>query len=144
MQHIRNGRKAILSNFAAYYLDHSYAHSALDKVYSYEPVFAELESEYHQNILGIEAPLWTEFVPSRARLDWQVFPRLLAVAETAWLAPENKNLREFNMRLTGLLAQLDEKNIGYAKLSEANPPFYRRMFGALTLMQAGKGERLTE
>ena len=141
LQHIRTGRKAILSNFGAYYLDHSYAHSSLDKVYQFEPVFKQLESEYHQNILGIETPLWTEFVPSRARLDWQVYPRLLAVAETAWLAPEKKNLSSFQQRLPALLAQLDDKNIGYAKLSDANPPLHNRMLGALTLVQAGKRQR---
>ena len=96
MQHIRSGRKAILSNFAAYYLDHSYAHSPLDKVYQYEPVFDRLESEFHKNILGIETPLWTEFVPLAARLDWQVFPRLIAVAETAWLDPQKKDLNSFH------------------------------------------------
>ncbi len=141
LQHIRSGRKAILSNFAAYYLDHSYAHSSLDKVYQYEPVFDRLESEYHQNILGIETPLWTEFVPSRQRLDWQVFPRLLAVAETAWLQPDKKDLSSFHQRLTPFLNQLDAKNVGYALLSDANPAFIKRLSGPLTLLQAGQGMR---
>ena len=141
MKHIRAGRKAILSNFAAYYLDHSYAHSSLDKVYQYEPVFNQLESQYHPNILGIETPLWTEFVPSRTRLDWQIFPRLLAAAETAWLQPEKKNLASFQQRLAVLLTQLDAKNIGYAELSDANPPVHNRFFGAISLIQAGKGQR---
>lgn len=141
MEHIRGGRKAILSNFVAYYLDHSYTHSSLDKVYLHEPVFAELEREYHANVLGIEAPLWTEFVPSRARLEWQVFPRLLAVAETAWLDAEKKNLTGFHERITGFLAQMDRENIGYAKLGDANPLFHKRVFGGLSLVQAGKGVR---
>lgn len=140
LQHIRSGRKAVLSNFAAYYLDHSYAHSPLDKVYLYEPVFKDLEPEFHNNILGIETPLWTEFVPSRARLDWQVFPRLLAVSETAWLLPEKKNLTSFHQRLAVFFKQMDQNNIGYAKFEEANPPFHKRVFGVVTLMQAGKGE----
>jgi len=141
LQHIRSGRKAILSNFVAYYLDHGYAHSPLDKVYQYEPVFKQLEPEYHHNILGIETPLWTEFVPNRARLDWQIFPRLLAVAETAWLQPENKDLAGFQQRLPTFLKQLDTKNVGYALFSDANPPVYKRLFGALSLVQAGKGQR---
>lgn len=141
LQHIRSGRKAILSNFAAYYLDHSYAHSSLDKVYQYEPVFKQLEPEYHHNILGIETPLWTEFVPNRARLDWQIFPRLLAVAETAWLQPEKKDLTNFHQRLPAFLKQLDAKNVGYALFSEANPPLYKHLFGSLSLVQAGKGQR---
>ncbi|MDO9086201.1 MAG: beta-N-acetylhexosaminidase [Anaerolineaceae bacterium] len=141
LKHIRSGRKAILSNFSAYYLDHSYEHSPLDKVYQYEPVFSQLESSLYANILGIEAPLWTEFVPNRARLDWQIFPRLLAVAETAWLDPGKKDLTSFHQRLPGLLKQLDAKNIGYALLSDANPPVYQRLSGPLSLVQAGKGQR---
>jgi hexosaminidase len=143
LKHIRSGRKAILSNFAAYYLDHSYAHSSLDKVYQYEPVFKQLEPEYHHNILGIETPIWTEFVPSRARLDWQVFPRLLAVAETAWLDPRKKDLASFQQRLPAFLKQLDARKVGYANLIDSNPPIHKRIFGALTLLQAGKGERST-
>jgi len=141
LSHIRAGRKAILSNFSAYYLDHSYAHSSLDKVYRYEPVFKELEPEFQSNILGIEAPLWTEFVPTRVRLEWQVFPRLLAIAETAWLQPEKKDLKQFHQRLPALLNQLELHNIGYAQYAKVNPPFSQQVFGALTLLQAGKGER---
>ena len=141
LQHIRSGRKAILSNFAAYYLDHSYAHSPLDKVYQYEPVFDRLEPEYHKNILGIETPLWTEFIPSRQRLDWQVFPRLIAVAETAWLEPHKKDLTSFHHRLPSFLDQLDANNIGYALLTDANPSWFNRLTGPVTLLQAGKGTR---
>ena len=91
--------------------------------------------------MGIEAPLWTEFVPTRTRLEWQVFPRLLAIAETAWLQPEKKDLKQFHQRLPSLFKQLDVHNIGYAQNAEVNPPFSQQVFGALTLLQAGKGER---
>jgi hexosaminidase len=139
VQHIRSGRKAILSNFAAYYLDHSYAHSPLDKVYKYEPVFDRLEPEYHKNILGIETPLWTEFIPSRQRLDWQIFPRLFAVAETAWLEPDKKDLNSFHQRLTSLLNQLNADHIGYALLIDANPSWFKQLSGPVTLLQSGQG-----
>ena len=139
VQHIRSGRKAILSNFAAYYLDHSYTHSPLDKVYQYEPVFDRLEPEYHKNILGIETPLWTEFIPSRQRLDWQIFPRLFAVAETAWLEPDKKDLNSFHQRLTSLLNQLNADHIGYALLIDANPSWFKQLSGPVTLLQSGQG-----
>jgi hexosaminidase len=32
-------------------------------------------------------------------LDYQIFPRLAALAETAWTKGENKNLDDFNDRL---------------------------------------------
>ncbi len=134
--HVREGRKAILSNFAAYYLDHGYLRSALDKVYQYEPIPADLETEYHQNVLGIETPLWTEFVPNRARLDYQVFPRLIAVAESAWLMPEKKNYRAFEQRLINILPQLDADGILYAPLETWTPPRLKRLWGPFSIMQA--------
>lgn len=135
-QHVRNGRKAILSNYAAYYLDHSYFRSPLDKAYQYEPIPPDLEPEFYQNILGIETPLWTEFVPNRPRLDYQVFPRLIAVAESAWLMPEKKNYTSFERRLLNLLPQLDRDGILYAPQADWNPPQWKRLWGPVSILQA--------
>ena len=141
LSQIREGRKTVLSNFEAYYLDHAYVHSPLEKVYRFEPVPAGLEPEYQENILGIEAPLWTEFVPNRARLDWQVFPRLLAVAESAWTSPERKNYEKFLVRLQPQLVLMEQAGIGYAGLAAANPGRFQRLGGVLSLFQEGSGVR---
>lgn len=47
----------------------------LDKVLDYDPP---------AGIVGIEAPLWTEYVADWRRAEYQYFPRLCAVAERAW------------------------------------------------------------
>lgn len=138
---IRKGRKTVLSNFEAYYLDHAYVHSPLEKVYKFEAVPAALEAEYLGNILGIEAPLWTEFVPNRARLDWQVFPRLFAVAESAWTNPERKNYEHFLGRLEQQLKLLEQAGIGYAGLTAADPGRFQRLGGWFSLFQEGSGVR---
>jgi hexosaminidase len=138
---IRKGRKTVLSNFEAYYLDHAYVHSPLEKVYKFEAVPAALEAEYLGNILGIEAPLWTEFVPNRARLDWQVFPRLFAVAESAWTNPERKNYEQFLVRLLPQLELMEQTGIGYAGLTAADPGRFQRLGGWISLFQEGSGVR---
>ncbi len=52
------------------------------------------------DILGIEAPLWTETVTSLAEAEWLLFPRLAAVAELAWSpASTERDLSEFEDRL---------------------------------------------
>ncbi len=140
VQQIRAGRQVILSNYSTYYLDHSYTHSSLEKVYKFEPIFEELESDFHKNILGIETPLWTEFVPSRARLDWQLFPRLLAVAESAWLKAEAKDYAHFITRLESFLPQLDQAGIGYAPLEQVDSSDFLGIGAALSLMREGKGK----
>lgn len=135
ISHIENGRKVILSNYNAYYLDHTYTHSSLSRVYQFEPVFPQLENELHNQILGIEAPLWTEYVPSRPRLDWQIFPRLLAVAESAWSGSKKENYPHFKQRLKGFLPEMDHAGIQYAPLSETNPNFLQRLKGPISLLQ---------
>lgn len=141
LDQIRNGRKTVLSNFEAYYLDHAYVHSPLEKVYQFEAVPRSLEKEFHSNILGIEAPLWTEFVPNRARLDWQVFPRLQAVAESAWTNPERKNYEQFLVRLQPQLERMERAGIGNAGLAAADPGRFQQLGGSFSLFQKGKGVR---
>ncbi|MFT4032592.1 MAG: beta-N-acetylhexosaminidase [Siphonobacter sp.] len=52
----------------------------------------------HRNqIQGIQANLWTETITSPTRLDFMIFPRLLALAEAAWT--EKKNYQQFESRL---------------------------------------------
>jgi hexosaminidase len=135
-QHVRAGRKTILSNYRAYYLDHSYLHSPLDFVYRYEPVSPDLEPEFYENILGIETPLWTEFVPNQARLDWQLFPRLFAIAETAWLMPEKKEYEFFKSRLNKFLPEFDQNNLLSAPPDSWEPPQWKRLWGWPSLLQA--------
>ncbi len=136
-QHAQQGRRIILSNYDTYYLDHTYTHSSLEKVYSFDPLFGDLKDNV-ASILGIEAPLWSEFVPTRARLDWQLFPRLLAVAESAWLGDNRPGYTHFLPRLTRMLPQLEQAGIGYARLDQVDPSAWRRLGGGISLIQEGK------
>ncbi|WP_443943665.1 beta-N-acetylhexosaminidase [Pedobacter sp. AW1-32] len=51
------------------------------------------------NILGIQANLWTETAQNSNRLDYLLFPRIAALAEASWLESANKNSQEFLKRL---------------------------------------------
>jgi hexosaminidase len=132
---MRGGRDVIVSPFLSAYLDHSYALTSLGKAYTFEPVFAALDSEAAQHVLGLEAPLWTEWVPNRARLDYQMFPRLTAYAETGWTQKDCKNLADFRKRLATFEPRLDEWGVKYAPARDADPPWFRQLFGILTIAQ---------
>jgi hexosaminidase len=43
--------------------------------------------------------LWTEYVITEDRVQWMLFPRMAALAEVAWLPPENRNWNDFLDRL---------------------------------------------
>ncbi|MBE2222586.1 MAG: beta-N-acetylhexosaminidase [Anaerolineae bacterium] len=132
---IENGRSAILSPNWHYYLDYSYSLTALSKTYNHEPVFSELSQSAAKNILGIEAPLWTEFVPTAKRMGYQAFPRLTAVAETAWTPAAQKELVSFRERLPAFLNQLDEIGLTYAPLTEIEPAKLKQKLGIFSMIR---------
>ena len=67
----------------------------LEKVYSYNPVPAELSSEQRRFIKGVQANVWTEYIPTAEHAEYMIYPRLLALAEVAWTEPERKDWIRF-------------------------------------------------
>lgn len=49
---------------------------------------ATIDIQDKQQVLGIQAQLWSETVRSNAQANYMLFPRLLALAERAWHTPE--------------------------------------------------------
>ncbi|MEN8241533.1 MAG: beta-N-acetylhexosaminidase [Chloroflexota bacterium] len=132
---VRRGRRVVLSPFLDYYLDHSYNLTPLSRTYAYQPGIKGLREDQTSSILGVIAPLWTEFVPNQARLDYQVFPRLLAVAETGWTTIERKDLGDFFARYRLFQKRLAEWGIAFARDSQVEPSRWKRIFGKLTIAQ---------
>ena len=81
-------------------MDHPYAIRPLEKTYSYGPETMGITDD--SNVLGIEAPQWTEYIRDEEKLDMNTYARLLAIAEVAWTAPENKDYDDFESRLEHL------------------------------------------
>lgn len=120
LEHVKKGRNVVMSEENAVYLNIPYFSLPLRKIYEYDPVPEELEEKYHERILGIEACLWTEYVPNAKRLEWQTFPRLLAVAETGWTPKNKKNFQSFQKRLDSCLKSHSFQGINYAPKEELN------------------------
>lgn len=66
-----------------------------------------------EGLLGIQANMWTEDVPTTDAAGERLFPRLLAVAETAWSAPEKRDFADFRRRLPLHLRQLERAGWNY-------------------------------
>jgi len=89
-------------------------YSPLQKTYSYNPTPPSLTPDQQKHILGAQANLWTEYIPTEAKADYMLLPRLLAVSELNWTPLANKNFNDFaNMRLPYHLAWLDKNNFDY-------------------------------
>ncbi len=122
---IRNNGKVIMSDFFHTYLDYNYYMTSLKKVYNYNP---------NGNIMGIEAPLWTEWVHDTKRLYWQIFPRLIAIAEITWYG--NDKYKDFKNRLNNYEHILDKINVNYCKIPD--PPLLLRFLKPLLVFKEPK------
>ncbi|MGU5730435.1 beta-N-acetylhexosaminidase [Aeromonas jandaei] len=83
----------------------------LEQIYSCDPAPADFHAS--DNILGVLSPLWSELITSRDRLDYMLFPRMLATAEVAWSDPARKGWEHFAARLPGQLQILDQLQVRY-------------------------------
>ena len=71
----------------------------LAKVYAFEPTPPELTAAERPYILGAQANLWTEYIPTTQQVEYMVLPRLAALAEVLWTPPARKDWPDFQRRM---------------------------------------------
>lgn len=103
------GNQVLLSPAKKSYLDMQYdstsriglhwaAYIDLDSAYQWDPS-TYVKGLTKEDILGVEAPLWSETVTNRADLDYLAFPRLAALAEVAWTSKAQRSWEGFATRV---------------------------------------------
>jgi hexosaminidase len=127
------------------YIDHAQArkdeplsiggYTPLSQTYSYNPTPAALNADQQKYIIGVQANLWTEYIPTEPKADYMYFPRALALAEVGWSPLANKNFKDFSeTRLPSHLAFLDENGYDY-RVPEAIGASDTIMFGSQMKVQ---------
>lgn len=86
----------------------------IEKTYNYEPMPKELTKEEQQYIKGVQANLWTEYIPVFSQVQYMVLPRLGAAAEVHWTDPSKKDYKDFLRRVPHLVAVYDCYGWNYA------------------------------
>lgn len=84
----------------------------LETTYSFEPTPPSLKPDQARHILGVEGNLWSEHAPP-SRVDWQVFPRLCAVAEVGWSPKASRDMSDFQRRMRTHFKRLDALGVTY-------------------------------
>lgn len=85
----------------------------LEKVYQFDPVPKELNADEAKYVIGGQANIWTEYIETPDKVEYMAFPRMLAIAESVWSRPEDKNFADFKQRLYVHLPHLDRQNVNY-------------------------------
>ncbi|CAM9902032.1 unnamed protein product, partial [Ectocarpus fasciculatus] len=107
-----NGNDIVITTTDAYYFDYLNEGNPVEKIYNYEPVPDYFTPKQTERVLGLQANLWSEWIPSFKRLQYQAFPRMLAVSENGW-ATQEKDFGEFNSRLEKQYSRLDALDVYY-------------------------------
>ena len=119
------GAKVLMSPSTHAYLDMQYdtttqlglhwaAYIEIDDAYNWEPTEL-VEGIGKDQILGVEAPLWTETITNREELEYMVFPRLTAIAEIGWTPKNQRSWESYKTRLKKHTERWDLMNINYYK-----------------------------
>ncbi len=150
VREINKGKGGIISPFGSYYLDYPHGMTPLKKTFDFNP---ELPGVTRKDcILGIEAPLWAEYVESENDIYKRIFPRLLAVAERAW-SPWHTDYKDFKARAEQCYKMFDNKGIVCDTISKADPSLIGRAVGTIvfglnaldkTLVESGKRIKLNQ
>ena len=90
----------------------------LEKVYSYNPIPDSLTATEAHRILGVQANLWVEYVPTKEHVEHMVWPRLIALAEVAWTQPQYKDWDNFKLRTNNAIEVLQRKGYNPFTLSD--------------------------
>jgi hexosaminidase len=88
---------------------------SLEKVYGFEPIPAKFTEAQRKLVLGCQAQLWSEYIFNAAKLEYQAFPRVCALAEVAWSENKDRSFAEFQPRLEAHLKRLDGLKVNYRK-----------------------------
>lgn len=107
----RNGNKVIMSPGNPLYFDTPPDAHSISNIYHFSVVPEKLTAEEAKFIIGAQANLWTERVPSENRADYLYFPRMLSLAERVW--SKQLDFTSFQKRLPAHYTLLEAMGIHY-------------------------------
>jgi len=160
---VENGNKIIFSPGYPFYF--SRADSSIYEVYHMKALRNSIPENKKHLIMGGQANIWTESIPSEARADYLIYPRLIALSEILWTPVAKQNWTSFKIRLGKQLDYLDVNDIKHSQLSntlipsmevdtiakeirfileseKVNPDIYYTLDGSMPTLQSEKYDSL--
>jgi hexosaminidase len=117
------GARIIMSPSKKVYLDMQYdstsplglhwaAYIEVDDSYNWDPA-SRIPGIDSKQILGVEAPLWTETIVTMEDIEYMLFPRLPGVAEVGWTPAQSRSWDEYKNRLAKHGPRMKAKGINF-------------------------------
>jgi hexosaminidase len=122
IQAAKMGHEVVMTPTTHAYIDYNQGEQTIDppiysglrvsKSYSFEPVPDGVEAKY---ILGGQANLWTEQIPTLRYAEYMTYPRAWALAEVYWSPKEAKNWNSFSSRMEKHFQRSDAAGVNYSR-----------------------------
>ena len=87
----------------------------VEKVYSFDPYTPEMTQEQRSHILGVQANLWTEYIKTPEHLEYMLLPRMSALSEVQWCAPEKKDYGRFLDKMSSMVKIYQKLGYNFAR-----------------------------
>lgn len=107
------GNHTIMSPNTNFYFDYQQDKNSLPGVYNFNPMLESLNDAQKALILGMQANLWCEYIPSFERAQYMIMPRMMALSELAWSDPSVKSWDGFTERLVKQFPRLNIMGVNY-------------------------------
>jgi hexosaminidase len=125
VQAAKQGHDVILTPGSHCYFDHYQSKdedeplaiggfTSLEKVYSFNPIPEELTADEAKYVLGAQGNVWTEYMKTSDKVEYMVFPRILALSEVVWSKPDSRDYDNFLQRVVKFNKRLDHIGVNYA------------------------------
>lgn len=108
---VNNGNSILFTPGTPFYF--SREDSAMYAIYHFADL-KRVSDNYESKVLGVQANIWTERIPSENRANHLIYPRLFALAEIGWTPYQQHDWRSFKIRVEEQKKYLKEQNIKYA------------------------------
>lgn len=123
---IANGAYIMLCPGEHCYLDYPMAHgdmpevnwgmptTTLEQTYRLDPAWGRTTDFEQHHLYGVAGTLWSECITTAERLDYQTYPRALALSEAGWSQPQQRSWQSFLRRLQPVLNDMHRRGISHS------------------------------
>jgi hexosaminidase len=89
--------------------------TTVEKVYGFNPTPTTLNKNEANYILGAQGNVWTEYMEDANKVEYMIFPRMLALSEVLWGTSNTEKYKEFQDRMIQHFQYFEENKINYSK-----------------------------
>ncbi len=114
------GHDVVMTPMFPYYFNHTQNHlttspghpgiSTLRDVYTFPSIPLDISPEKRKHVIGVQANLWSEYMPRFEHIEYNLFPRVYAIAEVAW-SPAIREWEDFYQRVQTQLPVLEKHGV---------------------------------